>query len=91
MFPACGTFFIQQHWHIGVLFKGESVKSKKSEDQAKGPAMNEEAIRRIGATLRERYNAIESEPVPDRFQKLLDQLEQQTSVSNDKNDDGASS
>lgn len=36
---------------------------------------NEDAVRRIGSKLREKFEEVASEPVPDRFTALLDDLE----------------
>lgn len=36
--------------------------------------VDEEAVRKIGGKLREKYNEIASEPIPDRFTDLLNEL-----------------
>lgn len=41
----------------------------------KASPLDEEAIRRIGNKLRESYDSVANEPVPDKFSNLLDELE----------------
>lgn len=53
-----------------------SETSKSKVVQFPPPQLDEQAVRRIGGKLREHYETLSSEPVPDRFAKLLDQLEQ---------------
>lgn len=43
--------------------------------KGKAPPLDETAVRRIGQKLRENYDEVLSEPVPDRFAALLDALE----------------
>lgn len=40
---------------------------------------DEEAVRKIGGKLREKYNEVVAEPIPDRFADLLNQLERNSS------------
>lgn len=42
--------------------------------QAKGPALPPEVQGQIGKQLRQVYGQLLSEPLPDKFSKLLDQL-----------------
>lgn len=40
---------------------------------------DEEAVRKIGGKLREKYNEVMAEPIPDRFADLLNQLDNKSS------------
>lgn len=40
------------------------------------PQLNEQAVRKIGAKLREQFEDVATEPVPDRFAALLEELDQ---------------
>lgn len=44
---------------------------------------DEEAVRKIGGKLREKYNEVVAEPIPDRFADLLNQLESSSPAKKD--------
>lgn len=44
-------------------------------NEKKSRPLNEAAVRQIGKKLRENYDEILNEPVPDRFAALLQELE----------------
>ncbi|MCR9123364.1 MAG: NepR family anti-sigma factor [Phyllobacteriaceae bacterium] len=47
---------------------------QKPKDEQARP-LNEMAVRQIGKKLRESFDEVVNEPVPDRFAALLDELE----------------
>lgn len=58
---------------------------RMNKEAKKAPPIDALAASRIGKRLRESYDKIVHEPVPDRFSQLLAQLEEQ------ENDDGKGS
>lgn len=53
-----------------------------SDDQSEAPRLPADAQARIGARLRQMYDSVVQEEVPDRFKALLDQLQAGTPTSN---------
>lgn len=51
---------------------GTAMTNRK---QKKSRPLSETAVRQIGEKLRENYDQILNEPVPDRFAALLEELE----------------
>lgn len=54
-----------------------------SKDEKARP-LNEMAVRQIGKKLRESFDEVAKEPVPDRFAALLDALEKSEGQKQDK-------
>lgn len=47
----------------------------QKDDDSEAPQLPRDAQARIGARLRQMYDSVVQEPVPDRFKALLDQLQ----------------
>lgn len=63
----------------------------ESENGQREHSLSEEASQRIGKELKSFYDGLVSEPLPDRFVRLLQQLEEveKTRVPKKPNDGGA--
>lgn len=60
-----------------------SKESKSVMPEFPPPQLNEQSVRKIGTKLREQFDEVISEPIPDRFSDLLNQLEQSTDDGSD--------